>query len=226
MPADPVDKVGEASEPAGGRPGGCLGPDGTSWPSGPEGPGFPAAPDSSGSPPPENSAARSGRVEPGDRELSLDERRLINLISLDLGRSPTPYADLAAKLGWTEERTLAEVARLRAGGVIRRLGGVVVHQRAGFAANAMVVWRVEGDRLDEAGRKLAFLERVSHCYWRPGAPGWPFNLYTMVHARDQAELVEAVEEMAILAGASEWRVLTSLKELKKTSLVYFPGAWD
>jgi DNA-binding Lrp family transcriptional regulator len=177
--------------------------------------------------PTENKASGPpGAGPPDGAEPAIGVKRLLNLLSLDLGRSPTPYADLAEKLGWTEERTLAEVARLKDEGVIRRLGGVVVHQRAGFTANAMVVWRIEDDRLDAAGRALAGVERVSHCYWRPGVPGWPFNLYTMVHARDQAELLEAVEAMAPLAGAAEWRVLTSLRELKKTSLVYFPGAWD
>ena len=162
----------------------------------------------------------AGRVRP----MALDEsdKRLISLLSLDLGRSAAPFAELADRLGWTEEAVLERTRALQAKGIIRRLGAVLVHQRTGFAANAMVVWRVEPERLDEVGRALGGLKNVSHCYWRPEVPGWPYNLYAMVHAKDPWELAAAVESMAALAGNSEWRVLTSLKELKKTSMEYFP----
>ena len=160
------------------------------------------------------------------RPLALDEgdRRLISLLSLDFGRSAAPYLEMAEALGWTEERVIARIKELRAIGAIRRLGAVLVHQRTGFSANAMVVWKIEPRLLDEAGAKLAALPSVSHCYWRPEIPGWPYNLYTMVHAKDHDELRSQVESMAALAGASEWRTLTSLRELKKTSMAYFPQA--
>jgi DNA-binding Lrp family transcriptional regulator len=166
--------------------------------------------------------------EPGDigggQKAGFQERDkpLLSLLSRDLGRSAAPYAEMARKLGWTEEEVLKRVDELRAQGVIRRLGAVLVHQRAGFPANAMVVWQVEPERLDEAGRALGALEGVSHCYWRAEAPGWPYNLYTMVHARSQGELQAAVESMAALARAADWRTLGSLQELKKTSPEFFP----
>jgi hypothetical protein len=78
--------------------------------------------------------------------------------------------------------------------------------------------------LDEVGLGFAGLAYVSHCYYRPEAPGWPYNLYTMVHAKEPGELQAQVESMAALAKASDWRMLTSLRELKKTSLEYFPSA--
>jgi hypothetical protein len=46
----------------------------------------------------------------------------------------------------------------------------------------------------------------------------------MVHARGSEELEARVESMASLAEAEDWRVLTSLKELKKSSLEYFPDS--
>ncbi|MDR2455140.1 MAG: AsnC family transcriptional regulator [Deltaproteobacteria bacterium] len=161
----------------------------------------------------------------GTVPLSEEDKRLIRLLSLDLGYSAAPYAELAEKTGLTEDRVLERIEELLAAGVIRRMAGVLVHQKSGFSANAMVVWKVERARLDEVGRAMASLSCVSHCYYRPEAPGWPYNLYTMVHALGPEELRGKVESLADLAGGAERRVLNSLRELKKSSLEYFPHAF-
>lgn len=170
--------------------------------------------------------AASGQAGP----VALDESdcQLIRLLSLDLGRSAAPYREIAEKLGWDEDRVIKRVKEFGAKGIIRRMAGVLVHQRTGFTANAMVVWRVDPGRLDGIGRALAGFACVSHCYWRPEVPGWPYNLYTMVHARGPEELEASVKALAAkagdaLVGDEPWLVLTSLKELKKSSLEYFPG---
>jgi DNA-binding Lrp family transcriptional regulator len=128
---------------------------------------------------------------------------------------------LAEKLGLTEERVLEMIESYRQGGLIRRLGAVVVHQRSGFKANAMVVWEVPESQIDSVGLALANLPYVSHCYFRPALEGWPFNLYTMIHAQNNIELNQMITKMESLSKAISWQVLESLKELKKTSLNYF-----
>ncbi|MDR2945219.1 MAG: Lrp/AsnC family transcriptional regulator [Candidatus Adiutrix sp.] len=155
--------------------------------------------------------------------MVLDEadKRLIHLLSGDLGDSPAPYAEAAAKAGLTEEEALASVRRFMDAGLIRRLGATLWHQRSGFSANAMVVFSIPADRVEECGRKLAGRERVSHCYLRKTAPGWPFNLYAMTHAHNRDELLAAAREMADDCQAEDWRMLESLRELKKASLRYF-----
>jgi DNA-binding Lrp family transcriptional regulator len=149
------------------------------------------------------------------------EKKLIYLLSGDLGRSPRPYGVLAQKMGLSEEETLAAVEELRRRGALRRLGAVVVHQRAGFTANAMVVWEVGDAGVDEAGMKLAALSYVTHCYRRRPAPGWPYDLYAMIHAVGPEALSAMVEEMSELVGVVNRRVLKSLEELKKTSMRHF-----
>lgn len=153
--------------------------------------------------------------------LSAVDKRLIYHLSGDLGDSPTPYADLAVRLGLAEEEVLAAIRRFRERGLIRRFGATLWHQRSGFTANAMVVFQVEPERAGECGERLARRPYVSHCYLRRPAPGWPFNLYAMIHAESQNRLRAMVEEMAAEAGAVEWRMLESLRELKKISLRYF-----
>jgi DNA-binding Lrp family transcriptional regulator len=149
------------------------------------------------------------------------DRRLIHHLSGDLGDSLQPLADLARQLGLAEEEVLAKVESFQARGLIRRFGFTLNHQRSGFAANALVVWRVGPARLTEVGAKLAARPQVSHCYQRRTAPDWPYDRYPLVHAGSRAELERTVAEMAAAAGVDDWRVLESLKELKKTSLRYF-----
>ncbi|MDR1396002.1 MAG: Lrp/AsnC family transcriptional regulator [Deltaproteobacteria bacterium] len=156
--------------------------------------------------------------------LSLEEKKLIHLLSQDLSISERPYLELAQKIGLTEAKVLAMIEDFQKRGLIRRLGAVVVHQRSGFKFNAMAVWQVPPDDLDRAGRALAGLAWVSHCYHRSPAEGWPYNLYTMIHARSREELTAQIEAMTVLAGAVRRKVLESVRELKKTSLEYFPEA--
>jgi DNA-binding Lrp family transcriptional regulator len=149
------------------------------------------------------------------------DKKLIFLLSGDLGSSERPYLELSKKLGLTEERVLEMVEGYRQGGLIRRLGAVVAHQRSGFKANAMVVWDVAETDIDSDGQALAALPFVSHCYFRPALEGWPFNLYTMIHANNNLELSEMISEMVTIIKPKNWQILESVKELKKTSINYF-----
>jgi len=153
--------------------------------------------------------------------LNITDKRLIFHLSGDLGASARPYAELAEKLGLKESEVLEAVRRFQARGWIRRFGAVLGHQKSGFRANAMAAWQVRPEEIEATGERLAGLPYVSHCYQRRTAPNWPFNLYTMVHADSPDRLGGFLEEMAEICRALDWRVLESLKELKKTSLRFF-----
>lgn len=153
--------------------------------------------------------------------LTARERRLVRLLSGDIGDGAAPYAELGEKCGLSEGEVLAAIGRFQAAGLIRRLGATLWHQRSGFRANAMVVWRVAAGRAEAAGQALSALPYVSHCYLRRPLPGWPYNLYAMVHGADDAALDAMVAEMAALIGCDDWRKLESVRELKKSSLAYF-----
>lgn len=155
-------------------------------------------------------------------EFTDTEKTILRIAQRDLPDSLTPYADIAAEAGTTEEAVIALLERLRSGGAIRRFGASVKHQKAGFVHNAMVAWIVDEALVDEAGKTAADNRSVSHCYHRPSeAPDWPYTLYTMVHGRSAGECRAAVAELAAIPGMGEHAVLTSLKELKKISMTYF-----
>jgi DNA-binding Lrp family transcriptional regulator len=128
---------------------------------------------------------------------------------------------MAEKIGITEDQFLEVLARLNQRGIIRRFGATLKHQKSGFKANAMVAWNVDETKVEQVGTAMAEFDEITHCYRRNPAPGWPYNLYTMVHAGTEPECLALVEKIAATVGENDYTLLFSRKELKKTSMKYF-----
>jgi siroheme decarboxylase len=159
----------------------------------------------------------------GAQSWSEKDKILIRLLQEDLPVCAEPYREVARLAGMEQVEVLARVREWIGRGVIRRLGASVRHVELGYKANCMVVWQVEGaEEARRAGETLAGFREVTHCYRRPAFDGWPYTLYTMVHGRDREDIANLVRRMAAAAGLSEYRMLYSVKEWKKTSMKYFP----
>jgi siroheme decarboxylase len=110
-----------------------------------------------------------------------------------------PYAEIGRACGM-DAAAVTEVCRLwLAQGVASRIGVVVRHRRLGYEANAMVVWDVPDEAARALGELLAGQDGVTLCYRRPRRPGWPFNLFCMIHGRER--------------GAVERRILRLRRDL-------------
>jgi len=133
-----------------------------------------------------------------------------------------PFQRVAKRLGRDISEVLESIEALKDKGVIRRFGAAMTPHKAGFTSNAMVTWKVSPEREGEVAEKMASHQRVSHCYLRNGFEGFPFTLYTMVHANSPEELESILDELAEQGGVKERFVLKSVKEFKKSSPVYFP----
>ena len=149
------------------------------------------------------------------------EKKVIASIQQDMPVTDRPYLEIARRIGVSEEILMATLRSLCDRGVIRRFGATLRHQRTGYKANAMAAWKVEESRIDEVGQTMAAFHQVSHCYRRNPTPLWPYNLYTMVHADDEAACRETARRMAQAAGVDDYALLFSREELKKTSMIYF-----
>jgi DNA-binding Lrp family transcriptional regulator len=150
------------------------------------------------------------------------ENEIIGLIQGDIPITERPYLEMAQKLGISEKTLLERLKDLCDKGVMRRFGATIYHQKSGFQANAMVAWKVDEDRIDEAGEKMASFNEVSHCYRRNPTVDWPYNLYTMIHAKDEESCREIARNISIKTKINTYSLLFSRKELKKTSMKYFP----
>ncbi len=154
------------------------------------------------------------------------EKKIIASIQEDMAVTERPYLDIARDLGISETELLERLKNLCQRDVIRRFGATLRHQRTGFTANAMVAWKVEEDRIEAVGQKMAAFKQVSHCYRRNPSRDWPYNLYTMVHAGDEQECREIARKMSQATSVKDYSLLFSREELKKTSMMYFPSDED
>jgi siroheme decarboxylase len=148
------------------------------------------------------------------------EMDLLRATQAGLPLVPQPYAAIAAQLGLQEEEVLRRLRAMLADGRIRRIGAVPNHYALGYRANGMSVWDVADESISELGPRVGQLAFVSHCYRRPRRPGWPYNLFAMVHGRDRAEVESKVAQVAALLGSASRasEVLYSRRILKKTGL--------
>ena len=149
-------------------------------------------------------------------EFTEKEQAVLRIAQKSIPDSLTPYADMAAAAGLTEEEVLTLLSRLKESGAIRRFGASIKHQRTGWTHNAMVAWVVSPDVVDEVGRKASEHPRISHCYYRPSPyPAWPYTFYTMIHGKSEQDCLDVVEELRRTTSLETCEVLESLKELKK-----------
>jgi DNA-binding Lrp family transcriptional regulator len=155
-------------------------------------------------------------------DLSTLERRLLLEVQDGFPVSATPYRDVAAALDRPVGDVLAAVERLLAAGCIKRVGCVVNHLATGFDANCMVVWDVPDTDLDERGVAVGRLPYVTLCYHRPRRPerNWEYNLFTMVHGREQAAVDAKIDELATEHLPYDHEQLYSTATLKQTGARY------
>ena len=155
--------------------------------------------------------------------LSELEKRIVAEIQGDIPITERPYLEMANRLKISEEQLIRKLKNLSKKGVIRRFGATIRHQKSGFEANAMAAWKVDENRIEAVGKKMASFSEVSHCYRRDPTDEWPFNLYTMVHAKDEVSCRNIVQKMSKDTSIETYTLLFSRRELKKTSMEYFPS---
>jgi siroheme decarboxylase len=155
-----------------------------------------------------------------DEPLDPLDRQLIAATQSGLPLVPRPYEALGAMLGVSAQEVQTRLADMLERGLIRRIGAVANHYRLGYSANGMTVWDVADERIDELAVQVARLPGATHCYRRTRAPGWPFNLFVMLHGRSREEVERQADEVAALLGdACRARdILYSTQLLKKTGL--------
>jgi len=158
--------------------------------------------------------------------LNQQDRNLVKLLQDDFPLVDEPFKVISGQCRSDESQIIETIDNWLVSGVIRRFGARLNHRRAGYTENAMVVWKC--DDVDELGQNCAELTYVSHCYRRKQYIDWPYELYTMVHARSREELDRLLNEMKELAADAVYTSLKTVRELKKTSMKYFVenGRWD
>jgi DNA-binding Lrp family transcriptional regulator len=155
------------------------------------------------------------------REFTEKEKRILRLVQDTLPDSATPFASIAHQAGALEADVLDLLKELKDTGCIRRFGATLRHQEAGYDCNVMVAWQVPQERIQEISEIMSFRPEITHCYQRRSTQSWPFNLYTMIHAKSKDKCLQIIQDLANKTGLDRYEALFSIKELKKTSMRYF-----
>ena len=153
--------------------------------------------------------------------IDATDRKLICRLCGDIGESLTPYKDVADELGLTEDDVISRIKAYKDNGMLRRFGTMLRHQTAGFRANGMSIWNVPEEDVDRVGAQLAACPEVTHCYERQSFSDWPYNVYGMIHGKSKEDVLDVMKRIAEETGMKDCDVLFSVREFKKTSVVYF-----
>jgi len=154
------------------------------------------------------------------------EKKILVALQGDITIHPAPYAALAENIGISEETFLETLKSLCDRNIIRRFGATLRHQKSGFSANAMGAWIVPEDRVEEVGILMAQKPEVTHCYRRNPTNDFPYNVYTMIHANSKEGCFKTAQKLSEETGITNYKLLFSQKELKKTSMSYFSDEDD
>jgi len=117
------------------------------------------------------------------------EKRLLNDFQHDLPLSATPYADMAAQLGVSENKVLNTVRKLQDDGVISRVGPVFTPNRIGVSTLAAM--SIPPQELECVARIISAFPEVNHNYERDHE----FNLWFVVTACSEEHLDIVLHEI-------------------------------
>ena len=122
------------------------------------------------------------------------QRNLLNDFQHDFPLSPTPYADMAARLGATEQEVLVSLQSLKESGAISRIGAVVRPNQVGVSTLAAMA--VPPDELEAVAALVSGYTEVNHNYEREHR----LNLWFVAQALDAARLQAVLDEIAARTG--------------------------
>jgi DNA-binding Lrp family transcriptional regulator len=146
---------------------------------------------------------------------------VIKNIQYDIDIVSEPFKNIIEQLDIEYNEFFSILQELQDSGVMRRFASILNHRKAGFNANAMVVWDVKEEDGEQIGENAASFSAVSHCYLRPKYENWPYNLFTMVHGKTTEETNAIIEDMAKEIDAKSYMPLYSSREFKKVRIEYF-----
>jgi DNA-binding Lrp family transcriptional regulator len=145
------------------------------------------------------------------------DRRLLDEFQRDFPLCPRPFAEVARRLGASEDEVIARLRRLRDAGVVSRVGATVAPHRAGWSTLAAIA--VPDDRIEAVAALVSAYREVNHAYEREH----PVNLWFVVTAPDR-------ERVAAVLGQIEARTGLAVLDLPLAEAyrldLGFPLQWD
>ena len=122
------------------------------------------------------------------------ERALLDNFQREFPLSPSPFRDIAVRLGVTEDEVLATLQRLQRIGVVSRVGPIIRPRRVG--ASTLAAMAVPPERMEAVAALVSSYAEVNHNYEREHR----YNLWFVVTAEDRERLRAVLAEIGARTG--------------------------
>jgi len=142
-------------------------------------------------------------------------KKLLQLINQDLPVCSEPFLRLAGSKE-KEKLLIKEIKELKKKKIIATYNAKINQEKAGYLNNAMVAWKVAVKDADDAAKIVVKYTEISHCYLRKLRKEFPYNFYTMIHAKTKKELDSVIKSIIKKTGLKDFVILKSIKEFKKS----------
>ena len=141
--------------------------------------------------------------------MNQKEKTLLNLLQFDFPLVQKPFALLGRQLGWTEAAVIARIKKLKARGIIRRIGGVFEAAKLRHQS-VLVAAKLPSINIALAGRVVAGFPEVTHAYIR----SHEFNFWFTLTAKSKGAIKRTAEKIKREAGLTEYHLLPAIKRFK------------
>lgn len=135
-------------------------------------------------------------------ELTTTQKELLNVLQWDFPLVETPFAEIGARLGLSEQEVIGQIAGLKEGAIIRELNAIFDTRRLGYKSSLVAV-RAPEDRVDAVADVISEHPGVSHNYKRDHY----FNIWFTLAVPPEKELETELDNLATRAGAEKYRLL-------------------
>ena len=143
------------------------------------------------------------------QELDSTDSAILNRIQSDFPITSRPFLTVADELELTEEDVLARVARLKADGIIRRIGGNFVPGKLGFVSTLCAAC-VPTDKIDDFAEIVNRYPGVTHNYQRDNT----YNVWFTFIAPSMEEIEDNLRQITEDTGVEDILNLPATKVFK------------
>ena len=137
------------------------------------------------------------------------DRAILNRIQSDFPITQRPYLTVAEELGLTEKEVMERIGRLKAAGIIRRIGGNFVPGKLGFVSTLCAA-KVPADKIDRFAEVVNRYAGVTHNYQRDNR----FNVWFTFIAPSMEDIESSLEEIKSETGITDIINLPATKVYK------------
>ncbi len=164
---------------------------------------------------------KTKKIDHKKLDLTPLHHKVIKASQYDIEIAEEPFKKIVEELNIDYKLFFDTLNELKSAGIMRRFASILNHRKAGFNANAMVVWDVDERDGQKIGKIAASFSAVSHCYLRPKYQNWQYNLFTMIHGKTKEETNSIINEISKEIKAKSFMPLYSSREFKKVRIEYF-----